>query len=171
MMTDSLPPSTETTPDLHLLAARLPLSHLHVLVVDDDASAREVLEAVLTADGAEVATAASAAAALESLSRRIPDVMLVDLSMPVVDGFTFVEQLRLRPADMGGRVPIAALTGYVSGEDRDRAYRSGVQAYLVKPVDAAELVDAVKSLARAARCPVPEPALRESPDVGPAPAN
>ena len=157
-MTHTLPASDNALPDLRLVAAQLPLKGHHVLVVDDDEAARDVLHAVLTADGAEVTTAASAADALHNLSNAIPDVMLVDLSMPVVDGFTFVEQLRLR-SDDASRVPIAALTGYMSHEDRARAFKAGVQAYLVKPVDPAELADAVKSLARAKRCALPTPAV------------
>jgi CheY-like chemotaxis protein len=160
-MTHTVPTSTNPHPhiDLRLVAAQLPLTGHHVLVVDDDDAAREVLRAVLSADGAKVTTAESAAEALQHLSVALPDVMLVDLSMPVVDGFTFVEQLRLRTDEVSSRVPIAALTGYMSHEDRGRAFKAGVQAYLVKPVDPAELVDVVKSLARARRCELPTSAV------------
>lgn len=137
------------SPDRHLFlaAARLPLYACRVLVVDDEPAARDVLRTVLEAEGAEVETAESAAAALSLLEHSQPDAMLVDIAMPVVDGFTLVEQLRLRPADRGGQVPVAALTGYVSAEDRERANRAGFQAYLLKPVDPVELIQTVKSLA------------------------
>lgn len=143
--------------NLFLAAARLPLYACRVLVVDDEPAARDVLRAVLEAEGAEVETAESAAAALSMLEQSPPDVMLVDISMPVVDGFTLVEQLRIRPASRGGQVPVAALTGYVSAEDQERARRAGFQTYLLKPVDPLELIHAVKSLADAKTCvPAPE---------------
>jgi CheY-like chemotaxis protein len=138
--------------NLFLAAARLPLYALRVLVVDDEPAARDVLRAVLKSEGAEVETAESAASALGLLERWQPDVMLADISMPVMDGFTLVEQLRQRPADRGGQVPVAALTGYVSAEDREHAKRSGFQAYLLKPVDPLELIHTVKNLSNARTC-------------------
>ena len=74
--------------------------------------------------------------------------MLVDIGMPVVNGFELVELLRGRPADRGGEVPVAALTGYISADDRERAVGAGFQAYLVKPVDPSELIATIRSLAR-----------------------
>lgn len=143
---------TSSTPDLVVAAAQLPLDGVRVLVVDDDEPAREVLKVVLEGEGAEVTTADSAAAALNELDQGRPDAMLVDLGMPVVDGFTLVEQVRQRTYREDAGVPVAALTGYVSAEDRERAARVGFQTYLVKPVDPAELVAAVKSLAAAKHC-------------------
>ena len=125
-----------------------PLKDRRVLVVDDDGPAREVIQAVLEAAGAVVATAESGAAAWSEIDRSRPDVMIVDLGMPVVDGFTFVEQLRLRSEADGGLVPVAALTGYLSAEDRAHANRAGFQAYLVKPVDPTDLVETVTRLAQ-----------------------
>jgi CheY-like chemotaxis protein len=134
--------------DLHLVAVKVPLKDLRVLVVDDNEEAREVLKAVLEAEGASVSTSSSAAVALDQVDQHVPDVMLVDIGMPVVNGFQLVELLRSRPADRGGEVPVAALTGYMSGEDRERAVAAGFQAYLVKPVDPSELIDTVRSLAK-----------------------
>jgi CheY-like chemotaxis protein len=136
---------------LHLVASRSPLAGLRLLIVDDDESAREALETVLTNEGATVVTACSGVAALDELDDLVPDVMLVDLGMPIIDGFTLTERLRLRSEDRGGAVPVAALTGYMSADDRERAFRSGVQAYLLKPVDLRELVETVKALARGPR--------------------
>ena len=141
---------TPSRPDLVVAAERLPLTGIHVLVVDDDEAAREALQVVLKSEGADVTTADSAAAALSELAHGHPDAMLVDIAMPVVDGFTMVEQLRLR-ADPDP-VPVAALTGYCSAEDQSRASRAGFQAYLIKPVDPAELIGAVKALAGGRRC-------------------
>ena len=134
--------------DLQIVAAQLPLQGLRVLVVDDDEAAREVVRSVLESDGASVETAGSSREALRQVDAWCPDVMVVDIGMPVADGFELVEELRRRPSDYGGRVPVAALTGYVSGQDRAKARRAGCQAYLTKPVEPGELTTMVKALAR-----------------------
>ena len=122
------------------------LSGLAILVVDDEDDARDVLRVVLMEEGASVFAARSGAAALAQLDVGIPDAMLVDLSMPVMDGFTLVGLIRQRPAQRGGIVPIGVLTGYISGEDRARALQLGVQTYLVKPVEPGELIAAILAL-------------------------
>ena len=125
-----------------------PLAGLHVLVVDDNEDTRDVLQAVLEADGAIVSTARSSDAALTALDAERPDVMLIDIGMPIMNGFELVRQIRRRPVDSGGRVPAVALTGYISAEDRASAVEAGFQAYLTKPVDEGALVDAVRLLGR-----------------------
>ena len=135
--------------DLPIGSVNLTLKGIRVLIVDDEDAAREVLRWVLEAEGAVVSSANSGGAALAELDRQVPDVMLVDISMPILNGFTLVEQLRRRPADRGRDVPIAALTGYISSEDREKADRLGFQAYLVKPVEPGELVKTVRLLAGA----------------------
>ena len=135
--------------DLPIGSVNLTLKGIRVLIVDDEDAAREVLRWVLEAEGAVVSSANSGGAALAELDRQIPDVMLVDISMPILNGFTLVEQLRRRPAERGRDVPIAALTGYISSEDREKADRLGFQAYLVKPVEPGELVKTVRLLAGA----------------------
>ena len=124
------------------------LAGLHVLVVDDNEDTRDVLQAVLEADGAIVSTARSSDAALTALDAEQPDVMLIDIGMPIMNGFELVRQIRRRPVDSGGRVPAVALTGYISAEDRASAVEAGFQAYLTKPVDEGALVDAVRLLGR-----------------------
>jgi CheY-like chemotaxis protein len=142
-----MPDNPQMDVELTLVAARGPLTNISVLVVDDDEAAREVLSAVLTAEGAAVTTAATSEAAFEQVDSARPDVMLVDIAMPGVDGFTFVEHLRRRPPAAGGDIPVAALTGYISSHDRAHASRVGFQAYLTKPVDPGELVRTIKELA------------------------
>lgn len=131
-----------------VVTRKRPLSGLRVLVVDDNDDTRDVLQAVLESDGAVVSTAGSSSAALTALDGALPDVMLVDIGMPVVNGFDLVRQIRARPADRGGVVPAIALTGYISAEDRARATEAGFQAYLTKPVDERALVDAMRLLGR-----------------------
>lgn len=133
-------------PQLHISAARGPLQAIRILVVDDDEPAREALKAVLEAEGGLVATAASAPAALQLADEWHPDVMIADIAMPVMDGFALVEHLRLRAPDHGGRVPVLAVTGYMSADDQTRASEAGFQAYLIKPIDPAELIATIKAL-------------------------
>lgn len=137
--------------DLEIAAARLPLAGARVLIVDDNADAREILAIVLRAEGANVVTASSSAEAINYLDQALPDMMFVDISMPVVNGFELVRMLRLRPVERGGLVPAAALTGYLSADDQATATRVGFQAYLTKPVESKALVDTVKRLGRPVR--------------------
>mgnify|MGYP003579100752 CR=1 FL=1 len=125
------------------------LGGLRILIVDDDEPTLHVSRHVLESEGASVLAATSGAEALSLIDHECPDAMITDLSMPRIDGFMLVEQLRRRPAPSGGTLPIAAMTARVSGPDRVRAFLVGVQAYLVKPVDPADLVRTVRFLTTA----------------------
>ena len=89
--------------------------------------------------------------ALKSLDARLPDVLVSDIGMPGKDGFAFLEELRARPSEKGGKVPAAALTAYTRVEDRVQAMCAGFQILLPKPVDASELVATVAALAKQAK--------------------
>ncbi len=123
------------------------LEGLRVLVVDDEEDTRELIFAVLGACGAQVVTAASAAEALEQVERGEFDVLVSDIGMPEDDGFSLIAKIRRLPADRGGRIPAAALTAYARSEDRVRAFRSGFQIHVPKPVEPAELISVVANLA------------------------
>jgi CheY-like chemotaxis protein len=118
-----------------------------VLVVDDEADARELIAAVLGQSGAEVATAASAAEALDSLTRVRPHVLVSDISMPGDDGYALLRRVRELSLERHGRVPAVALTAYARAEDRERALAVGFASHVPKPVEPAELVDVVARLA------------------------
>jgi PAS domain S-box-containing protein len=124
------------------------LNGLRVLVVDDELDSRDLLKVLLELCGAVVATAGSAAAALELLGREKFDVLISDIGMPEEDGYSLISRLRELPGGRGGgNVPAIALTAYAGAEDRTRALRSGFQMHVAKPVDSAKLVAAVASLA------------------------
>jgi PAS domain S-box-containing protein len=126
----------------------LPSLHgLKVLVVDDEADTRELIREVLKECGSEVVTSPSAAEALIALEQHKPDVLISDLGMPDEDGYSLIAKIRQLPAERGGEIPAAALTAYARAEDRMRVLRSGFQFHLPKPVDSAELVTVVASLA------------------------
>lgn len=123
------------------------LQGLKVLVVDDEADTRELIREVLKECGSEVITSNSAADALVALEEHKPDILISDLGMPDEDGYSLISKIRALPDERGGQIPAAALTAYARAEDRMRVLRSGFQFHLPKPVDSAELVTVVASLA------------------------
>src|SRR5689334_8346820 len=123
------------------------LQGLKVLVVDDEADTRDLIKEVLKECGSEVITSRSAAEALVALEQHKPDILISDLGMPDEDGYSLISKIRALPSERGGQIPAAALTAYARTEDRMRVLRSGFQFHLPKPVDSAELVTVVASLA------------------------
>jgi CheY-like chemotaxis protein len=128
-------------------AARIRLDGFHVMAVDDDADELMLLREVLESAGAKVTTAASGPRALSALEQVTPDVLLTDIGMPGMDGFELIGRIRDSTRRFGS-VPAAALTAYARSEDRARAFRSGFQMHLAKPIDPRELLAAVSQLVR-----------------------
>lgn len=122
------------------------LRGVRILVVDDDDDTRELVTRVLEARGAEVEAAASADEAWAAFERSVPHAMLVDIAMPVEDGFSFIRRVRACPPDKGGRVPAAALTARVIVQDRLESLRAGFQSHMAKPVDPDQLVEVLARL-------------------------
>ena len=110
-----------------------------VLLVEDDADAREALAMILQLGDATVHTASSVAQAHTMLKRATPDAIVSDLTMPGEDGYAFVKRLR----DDGVNIPAIALTGHVGKEDEQKAKDAGFNAYLGKPVDPKKLLAAI----------------------------
>jgi PAS domain S-box-containing protein len=129
------------------------LSGLHVLLVEDEADSRDLLYLVLHSCGAEVATAGSAAEALELIKSEKFNVIVSDIGMPEEDGFSLIGKIRNLSNEQGGNVPAIALTAYARAEDRVRAIRSGFQMHIAKPVEPAELIAVVANLAGRMRNP------------------
>jgi PAS domain S-box-containing protein len=122
------------------------LKGLKILVVDDEADARQLLQSVLEQGGAVVDTASSAEAALQRIRAAKPDVIISDVGMPDVDGYEFIQRLRQMSRDEGGRIPAVALTAYARAEDRRKALMAGFQNHAAKPMDPQELVVVVANL-------------------------
>ena len=118
-----------------------------VLLVDDDEDARVMLRSLLEGGGASVTCAASAAEAWAALAGGGYDVLVSDIGMPGEDGYALIRRVREREAARGGKLPAVALTAYARDEDRTRALLSGFHAHVAKPVNPAELVAVVASLA------------------------
>ncbi|MDP9000492.1 MAG: ATP-binding protein, partial [Myxococcota bacterium] len=123
------------------------LAGLRVLVCEDDVDSRELLDAVLSAEGATVLVAAAAAEAMEHLREFRPDVLVSDIGLPVVDGYALMRQIRELAPDEGGRVPAIALTAYAGMEDARKAFSAGYQLHVAKPVDPGDLTVRVANLA------------------------
>jgi CheY-like chemotaxis protein len=131
----------------HLVIKDIPrLNGIRVLVVDDDADAREMLEVMLVQFGADVRASISAIEALKVLDRWKPDVLVSDIEMPNEDGYFLIQQVRALEPERGGRIPAVALTGYSRPEDRLRLLAAGYQEHLAKPVEMVQLADAIRSL-------------------------
>jgi CheY-like chemotaxis protein len=124
------------------------LRGVHVLAVDDDADALTMVAELLETAGARVTTAASAERALRALDAEPPHVLVTDVGMPHVDGFQLIARVRGHQNAIVRKLPAAALTAYARSDDRVKALRAGFQIHLAKPIDPAELVTAVASLAR-----------------------
>ena len=123
------------------------LHGVRILVVDDDDDTRELLTRVLEGCGAEVMAAGSAHEAWTAFERSAPDAMLIDIAMPVEDGYSFLRRVRACPPDKGGRVPAAALTARVIVSDRLESLRAGFQSHMAKPIDPDQLVEVMARLA------------------------
>ena len=126
------------------------LTGIHVLAIDDEDDALTLLRVVLEAAGARVTTFSSPLTALDRMADVNPDVLVVDLGMPAMDGFEMIARLRRSPGVIRN-IPAAALTAFARSEDRTKALRCGFEMHLAKPVDPGELVASVATLARRVR--------------------
>jgi len=121
------------------------LAGLKVLVVDDHEDDRDVLTHMLSSCNAEVKAAGSVAEALRLLHDWQPEVIVSDISMPDVDGYAFIRQLRA--LNVHGAIPAIAVTAHALAEDRERALAAGFQNHLAKPVQLSELVNSIAKVA------------------------
>jgi signal transduction histidine kinase/CheY-like chemotaxis protein len=121
-------------------------SGIHVLLVEDDDDSREMLEVMFGQHDIKTSAVSSAAEALEAVPRLNPDVLISDVGLPGEDGYSLMRKIRQLPTDQGGAVPAIALTGYVSQQDRSRAFEVGYQEHMSKPVNIDKLLDMVLTL-------------------------
>ena len=120
---------------------------IRVLHVDDDPDALEVVYQLLASEGATVLSLASAAEAMRDLSVFRPDVLMLDLAMPVEDGLSLMRRVRQESSSKVRDVPAIALTGHGGAEQRDEALGAGFQVFIAKPTNVDTLVEAITSLA------------------------
>ncbi len=120
-----------------------------ILVVDDDAPIRRMLERTLTAEGYAVESAADGAGALVSIERSSPDLVVLDVTMPGLDGLAVCRRLR----DKGLAMPVLLLTARDALVDRVAGLDAGADDYVVKPFETVELLARVRALLRRGRIP------------------
>lgn len=119
------------------------------LVVDDSGVIRELIAVNLQLEGFEVLTAGDGETALELAAELCPDVITLDVMMPRLNGLDTVRRLRQDPRTAG--IPVVMVTGRAQAADRERARAVGVEAYVTKPFEPAELVEVVRRLVREGR--------------------
>ena len=117
----------------------------HVLLVEDNPDGRETMETLLQLLGHRVAVAEDGAEGVAKALALRPEVALIDLGLPGLDGYQVVQQLR---AVLGSTIYLIALTGFGQAEDRRRTQEAGFDAHLVKPVDTEELSRLLAELPR-----------------------
>jgi CheY-like chemotaxis protein len=121
---------------------------IHVVLVEDEADAREALTTALQGFGAEVIAVDSAAAALHALEQQMPDVLLSDVGMPGEDGCSLIRKIRAAEQAHGSRLPAAALTAYARMEDRTAVLQAGFDMHVQKPIEPVDLARVVRGLAQ-----------------------
>ncbi|MDB6090232.1 MAG: hypothetical protein JWN85_3016, partial [Gammaproteobacteria bacterium] len=115
-----------------------------ILVADDNNDALESLATLLELSGHEVYTAPNGAAALETAEQQRPEVALLDIGMPKLDGYEVARRIRAQP--WGQRITLVALTGWGQDSDRRRSQEAGFDSHLVKPLDLDKLTDLLAEL-------------------------
>jgi signal transduction histidine kinase/DNA-binding response OmpR family regulator len=119
------------------------LDGIRVLVVDDEADARELVSTILTRCGSEVRCSESAADAMQTMREWEPDVLVSDIGMPIEDGYSFIKRVRRLRSKRAKDIPAVALTAYVNAVDRNKALTAGFQAHLPKPIEPQALVNLI----------------------------
>ncbi len=117
-----------------------------ILVVEDDSLIREVLEMALLGEGYVVDTAGDGISAVEYLSTETPDLVVLDLALPLIDGFQVCQVIRRQSATAS--VPVLVVSALASATAIRAAYRAGADVYLDKPFDLTEFLANVESLLR-----------------------
>ena len=117
---------------------------LQVLVVDDEPDSLELVKFVLESEGATVITTASADAAIAAFQQVTPTLIISDIAMPLKDGYQMLREIRALTA--GQNIPAIALSAHVSEEVRQQAFAAGYQIHLPKPLEIAQLIEAIGAL-------------------------
>ncbi len=117
-----------------------------ILVVEDDPAALRLVSYILEADGYEVVTAVNGVEGLRKAQQEAPDLIVLDIMLPGIDGFEVCQRLRSDPDAPEARMPILMLTAKSQEADREMGQKVGADLYLAKPATPEELTEAVKGL-------------------------
>lgn len=122
------------------------LNGLQALLVDDDRDSREFIAFLLEQYGAQVTEAQSASEALSSLEQAKFDLLISDIGMPDMDGYTLIRQIRKQSPDQGGKIPAIALTAYAGEIDQQLALAAGFQQHISKPIELEVLMKVILTI-------------------------
>lgn len=115
-----------------------------ILLIEDNAINRRLAQFLLKSQGYEVWEVASAPEAFESLKEKRPDLILMDIQLPGMDGLTATRQLKADPATRD--IPVVAVTSYAMQGDEEKALAAGCDAYITKPIDKTRFLETVAGL-------------------------
>ncbi len=119
------------------------LTGLQIFYLDDEADMQDLITYVLNEQGAEVTAASSVGEALALLEQNQPDILVCDIAMPDMDGYTFIQKIRSHPAPEIRSLPAIALTAYAGDLNQKRALAAGFQKHLAKPAEPSTLIQGI----------------------------
>ena len=115
-----------------------------ILIVEDNEMNLDMLSRRMAKKGYEILKASDGQAGIETCRQERPDLILMDMSLPVVDGWTATQTLKSDPATSA--IPIVALTAHAMQADRDKAMEAGCDAFATKPIDLPALIETIEKL-------------------------
>jgi PAS domain S-box-containing protein len=121
----------------------LSLTGIRALVIDDEPDNLDLLNFVLTQEGAIVTAVTSAVEALTIVAENPPDILISDIGMPEMDGYELLQQVRALPNQQDKPIKAIALTAFAQQENEEKAIKAGFQTYLSKPVNLIDLIEAI----------------------------
>ena len=129
-----------------------------ILLVEDNEESRDGLSRYLRRNGYEILLAVDGRQAVDMARAEVPDLILIDLSLPVLDGWEATRQLIAGSVTRG--IPVIALTAHAMAGDRERALEAGCDDYDTKPIDFPRLLTKIESLLEKKAHPAPQPESR-----------
>ncbi|HEY9707400.1 MAG TPA: response regulator, partial [Oculatellaceae cyanobacterium] len=132
--------------NLSLNAHSSPLAGLCILAVDDEVDNLELVQFILEQAGATAICVSSATDVLQQLNESKPDVLIADIGMPQMDGYTLIRQIRQLSPEQGGQIRAIALTAYAGEANQQQALAAGFQRHIAKPVEPETLVQTIEQL-------------------------
>ena len=130
------------------IASEVRLQGVKVLVVDDQADAREIFQEILESYGAEVKVASSSEEAYKIFQAFRPHVLMSDIAMPDENGYSFIKRIRSLSSKKGGKTPAVAVTAFANSDDIECAFAAGFQSHVAKPVESDYLANVIYELAQ-----------------------
>ncbi len=116
-----------------------------ILLAEDDEVSRKIVVKYLSQNGYCIITANSGREAVEVFKKQRIDMILLDVRMPEMDGFTAVRLIRKHEIEIGSRVPIIAVTACAIKGDREKCLEAGMDDYISKPIDLKKLLEVIRS--------------------------